>query len=233
MIAYIYLVKVKIKGVIMFKIGMTKQLPYNGIIRLKAYPRDSKICFVATVPSCQVEAIETDIIACLSQQFTLTYGKEYFTGNELEILKCVSNKINSLYNDNNTQLDDCEVKENARAKKCREVSELSDDAKEYILENLSKSGFVFDLEKVSSILQSTKGDLHVTLRGKESMNESYIESVDYQVTPLPTNGRGRRRMQIMLTSDCFKLLCMQSKTKIALSVKRFLINIDKQKPQAL
>jgi len=112
MIGYIYLIKLTVNGINMFKIGMTTQLQYNRIIRLQTYPKQSKICFVATVPLNCVKIIETEIIACLSKKFTLVHGKEYFQGDEKEILKCVSSKINSVYYDENMLLDNCDVFEN-------------------------------------------------------------------------------------------------------------------------
>jgi phage anti-repressor protein len=78
-----------------------------------------------------------------------------------------------------------------------------------------------NLETTAGYLKSTKADLYETLK------KSYVENVDYKVTPLPTKGRGRRRMQILLTPDCFKLLCMQSKSKNAQQVRLYFLEVEK------
>lgn len=80
---------------------------------------------------------------------------------------------------------------------------------------------VINLETAATYLTTRKGHLYATLKA------SYVENVDYKVTPLPTNGRGRRMMQIMITPDCFKLLCMQSRSKNCQKVRLYFLEVEK------
>ena len=80
-----------------------------------------------------------------------------------------------------------------------------------------------DLEFVASWLGVRKGNLLKTLRA------SYAPGADFVVSkPVPSKGRGRNtRRQVMLTPDCFKTLCMQSKSPQSDRVRAYFIAVEK------
>ena len=83
--------------------------------------------------------------------------------------------------------------------------------------------FQVDLLLICKWLQTTKSSIHRTLVN------SYTNGVDYIETPniAKTIGRGgSNRIQVMITIDCFKRLCMQSKTKQAELVRTYFIETD-------
>lgn len=63
--------------------------------------------------------------------------------------------------------------------------------------------FVVDLDIVTKYLQSRKDNLLATLK------ESYVLNTDYKIDIIKKATGGRRPQKVLLTPDCFKLLCMQ------------------------
>lgn len=84
----------------------------------------------------------------------------------------------------------------------------------------TQSDFVINLETVVKWLKSKKSKLTETLRN------SYTKNIDYKITKGESTG-GRPSQTIMLTSDCFKRLCMLSRTKKAEEVRSYFIEIEK------
>lgn len=86
--------------------------------------------------------------------------------------------------------------------------------------------FNIDLNMVAKWLDTLKGNLKLTLL------ESYIEKLDY-ITLLPKYNRdeivhgGQNKEIILFTPDCFKLLCMRSKTKNADKVRYYYLTLEK------
>lgn len=81
-----------------------------------------------------------------------------------------------------------------------------------------------DLEFVARWLVVRKGNLLKTLRA------SYQLGVDYVISKPPPNTKGRgmsTRRIVMLTPDCFKTLCMQSKSPQADKVRAYFIAVEK------
>lgn len=66
-------------------------------------------------------------------------------------------------------------------------------------------------------LQTHKGNL------KKTLSKSYQSDIDFQVTILPGKGQPE---QIMLTPDCFKTLCMQSRTPKAAEVRAYFVAVE-------
>ena len=88
--------------------------------------------------------------------------------------------------------------------------------------------FIMDLEIVARWLDTTKGDL------KETLKKSYIKNIDYIVNrPEPNKLKttkkvnGRPSIKVLLTVDCFKLLCMRSKTAKSEEVRKYYIELEK------
>lgn len=89
-------------------------------------------------------------------------------------------------------------------------------------ENTTQTDFVMDVERVASWLDVPKGSLVKTLM------ESYKSGVDYKVSkPRATKKHGgSNHLTILLTPDCFKRLCMRSRSKKAEDVRSYFINLE-------
>lgn len=94
---YIYLVYVSLGDFNAYKIGRCVQDPHNHIYRLKSYPKSSKICLSLAVDSDSVNQIEKECIDAFMKKFSLVHGKEYFEGNESEMILAITNILNSYY----------------------------------------------------------------------------------------------------------------------------------------
>ena len=89
--------------------------------------------------------------------------------------------------------------------------------------------FTIDLEDVAYWLESTKSHL------KETLNSNYSDNLDYIVTKDPllavrrhlSKKGGHNKKVVLLTPDCFKMLCMRSRTKKADKVREYYIEIEK------
>ncbi len=85
--------------------------------------------------------------------------------------------------------------------------------------------FIIDLEDVCFWLEAKKGNLKDTLIG------SYIKDFDYIVIKNWVLGEQKPKTHnnelILLTSDCFKMLCMRSNTKKANQVRQYYIELEK------
>lgn len=89
----------------------------------------------------------------------------------------------------------------------------------YTSESTSQS-LVIDIDVVRKWLSVRKDSLTETLR------DSYIKDVDYTVQKTEPSF-GRPRNHVMLTPDCFKMLCMQSKSKKSVLVRQYFIQVEK------
>lgn len=90
--------------------------------------------------------------------------------------------------------------------------------------NSSPSDFVVDLNIAAKWLQGKKGNLKVTLES------SYTKGIDFEISKPQVGkaGRGTAKTElIMLTADCFKMLCMQSKTRKAAEVRAYFLSVEK------
>ena len=89
--------------------------------------------------------------------------------------------------------------------------------------NNTDDAHTVDLDYISKWLNIRKGNLLQTLRA------SYILNVDYTLTkPASVKGRGNNtRRVVMLTPDCFKTLCMQSKSPQSDRVRAYFIAVEK------
>lgn len=89
----------------------------------------------------------------------------------------------------------------------------------YDLDN--KNNFIIDLTKVAKWLDSKKGKI------KETLLNSYKLNIDYIINKTSSNGRkGAPKEEILLTVKCFKLLCMQSRTKKAVEVREYFYALE-------
>lgn len=82
--------------------------------------------------------------------------------------------------------------------------------------------FVINIEDVAKWLSSNKSDLVATLKA------SYKLRIDYTISngSIPGQYGGHNRKTIMLTPDCFKRLCMQSRSKKAEDMRSYFIALE-------
>jgi hypothetical protein len=84
--------------------------------------------------------------------------------------------------------------------------------------------FKIDLDVVAKWLNTRKDDL------KDTLKNSYVENVNYLVIRVDPGQRkrgGHNKEIILLTSDCFKMLCMRSKTKNAEKIRHYYLTLEK------
>lgn len=87
--------------------------------------------------------------------------------------------------------------------------------------NTSDKDFVIDLDNVAKWLKSYKRNI------KSTLIESYRPDIDYIIQKTHMTGnKGRPSEVILLTPECFKRLCMMSKTEKAEEVRSYFIAIE-------
>lgn len=85
----------------------------------------------------------------------------------------------------------------------------------------NKNIFIIDLENVVKWLNTKKGKI------KETLINSYKINIDYIINKIDNNGkRGAPKEQILLSIQCFKLICMQSKTEKSLEVRKYFLSLE-------
>jgi phage anti-repressor protein len=85
----------------------------------------------------------------------------------------------------------------------------------------NKDDFIINLENISKWLNARKDHL------KETLINSYQLNIDYIINKTKSNGKkGAPIENILLTVKCFKLLCMQSRTKKAVEVREYFYSLE-------
>ena len=82
---------------------------------------------------------------------------------------------------------------------------------------------IIDLENVAKWLEVQKHKL------KETLQKSYIKDVDYKISRVykPKGTGGQKREIIMISIDCFKMICQSTKSKKGKEVRRYFIDVEK------
>jgi len=83
----------------------------------------------------------------------------------------------------------------------------------------TSADFVINLDKIVKWLKSYRSTL------KRTLVKSYTENIDY-IVKLEKPGKGRPAETVLLTPDCFKRLCMLSRTKKAEEVRSYFIELE-------
>lgn len=102
----------------------------------------------------------------------------------------------------------------------------------FMLQKISKNNntapFIMDLDLISRWLDARKGDI------KDTLKASYVENVDFRVVrDIPKKSKstknlgGRPNIKVYITIDCFKLLCMRSRTAKSEQVRKYYIELEK------
>lgn len=86
----------------------------------------------------------------------------------------------------------------------------------------NENDFVIDLDKITKWLKTRRETIKATLVN------SYVANIDYKIVKkINTGGKGRPKELILLTPNCFKRLCMSSKTKKAEEVRTYFLELEK------
>ena len=81
--------------------------------------------------------------------------------------------------------------------------------------------FIINLEFVSKWLKSDKSDL------KKTLIRTYVENIDYIINvPKKQNTNGKKREDIMLTPECFKKICLLTRSKNGEKVREYYISME-------
>lgn len=99
-----------------------------------------------------------------------------------------------------------------------------DDLFAFYDEDTLQTDFVVNLAKVAKWLEVRKGTLHKTLQA------SYKKNIDYIVKQIPNpekkDPRSNHYKHILITPDCFKRLCMLTRSKNGETVRTYFIEIE-------
>jgi phage anti-repressor protein/predicted GIY-YIG superfamily endonuclease len=88
-------------------------------------------------------------------------------------------------------------------------------------ENTDDNDFVIEIDAVSKWLNILKGNI------KKTLSESYRKNVDYKVSIVKGVSAGRPSESIYLTPDCFKRICMLTKSAKGEEVRSYYIQLEK------
>jgi len=92
----------------------------------------------------------------------------------------------------------------------------------YDFNELNNNNFIINLEIISKWLKSKKGKL------KETLLKSYNKNIDWIIKKNKDGVISKSNKEIiLLTPDCFKRLCLLSKTKKAEEVRTYYIELEK------
>ena len=87
--------------------------------------------------------------------------------------------------------------------------------------NTTTTDFVIDLDVISKLLSARKDSI------KKTLTETYSLDIDYVVKKQISTSKGRPNEKVLLTSDCFKRLCMLSRTEKAEDVRTYFLDLEK------
>jgi phage anti-repressor protein len=88
----------------------------------------------------------------------------------------------------------------------------------YDLNNINE--FIINLDKIALWLNTKKGHL------KDTLENSYQLNIDYIINKPIKKKVGAPKEEILLSVKCFKLLCMQSRTKKAIEVREYFYALE-------
>ena len=80
---------------------------------------------------------------------------------------------------------------------------------------------IINIELISKWLNSRKDVI------KETLLRTYINDIDYKIIKVITNKKGKPSEEILISPNCFKKLCMMSRTEKADEVRDYFIKIEK------
>ena len=143
--------------------------------------------------------------------------------NEIINIEIENIKIeNIIYDKENIIYDKTEFITFIKSKNIISIKFIEDFYKIYDYNENDNNDFIIDLDIISKWLETRKSKL------KETLTNSYIKSVDY-IIKLEKNAKVSKSNKeiILLTPDCFKRLCLLSKTKKAEEVRTYYLELEK------
>ena len=93
----------------------------------------------------------------------------------------------------------------------------------YNFNEFDNDDFIINLDIVAKWLCTTKGKL------KETLNNTYNLNIDYKIAKEKSNAKISKSNKeiILITPDCFKRICLLSKTKKAEQVRTYYLELEK------
>lgn len=88
-------------------------------------------------------------------------------------------------------------------------------------ENTKSSDFVVDIDALAKWLDILRGNI------KKTLIASYRENIDYKVSQNKMTTAGRPSEKILLTPDCFKRVCMLTRSSKGEEVRSYYIQLEK------
>jgi phage anti-repressor protein len=88
-------------------------------------------------------------------------------------------------------------------------------------ENTTDTDFVIDINAIADWLVLRKDAI------KKTLSETYRNNIDYKITINKSTSAGRPSETIMLTPDCFKRICMLTKSSKGEEVRTYYIQLEK------
>ncbi len=88
-------------------------------------------------------------------------------------------------------------------------------------ENTDDDDFVINIDFISTWLGILRGNI------KKTLTESYRKNIDYKITETKSTTAGRPSERILLTPDCFKRICMLTKSPKGEEVRSYYIQLEK------
>ena len=100
-------------------------------------------------------------------------------------------------------------------------SKFIDDFFGLYTEKTDDTDFVINIDAVSTWLKIIRGNI------KKTLLETYRENIDYKVSINKSTTAGRPSESIFLTPDCFKRICMLTKSSKGEEVRSYYIQLEK------
>ncbi len=99
---------------------------------------------------------------------------------------------------------------------------IDDFFKLFDYKNINSEEKIVDLDNVVKWLESNKHKL------KKTIINSYKENIDYSIKKVEKNTKGGKKKEIiLLTIDCFKMICQSTQSKKGKEVRRYFIEVEK------
>jgi superfamily II DNA or RNA helicase/phage anti-repressor protein len=163
-----------------------------------------------------------NIMNNINKVINVKYGNEYN-----DFVNVRKNEIKEVINNNDTsQIYDIEkikkICQKSHPNNKNILKFIDDFHNIYTFDTENENEFIINIDIVTKWLLSTKSRL------KETLVRSYNKNIDYKVSKEKSGKISKSNKEIiMLTPDCFKRLCLVSKTKKSEEVRTYFIELEK------
>jgi hypothetical protein len=188
------------------------------------------------VPDDRVVTIEAELIRSMKKSFKCVLGHEYFEGNEKEILTLLTAKFHELYTTPEVSCDVCTlcsetIKRNTEPKQpLAHINDIDKEEIKKVLQYETDDAHVIDTDDIAKWLNLPKFQIIRTLKAtyKENVDYKFDKSYKFSDNRNSKYG-GNNYKKIMVTPDCFKRLCMRSRSTLSDELHTCLITVSKPK----